>query len=317
MGYHFVNGQLLSRSPMRDHPLTPMTNPDLVDLLSRQTERRVGLASYMDVEGGTLQLKQRFESLRDEGVRIALVDCLNDEHLETICRAAAGLRLISGSSAFAIKMPAIWRERGWIAAQTEKPEAHAAAKPDHGCLIVAGSCSVATRGQNEWLVARGTQALHLSARDLLDDRFDRTAVAAKARERLAAGQHCLLTTTDEPTEVRRVQEWGASVGLTVPALGQAIAYRLAHLVWRILEDQPVGGLIVAGGETSGALCRRLELGALRVGRNIEPGVPLCFSLGRFRLAVVLKSGNFGSPDFYGKALEAIARPTDYMTQREL
>ncbi|HEX8774159.1 MAG TPA: 3-oxo-tetronate kinase [Pyrinomonadaceae bacterium] len=312
MGHHFVNGRLLSDSPMRDHPLTPMTNPDLVDLLSRQTERRVGLAPYADVEAGALQLKQRFESLRDEGVSIALVDCLNDTHLETICRAAADLRLLSGSSAFGIKMPAIWRERGWIEERAEKLEAHTAAKSGHGCLIVAGSCSVATRGQNQWLAARGTQALHIAARDLLDDRFVPTAVAAKVQERLAAGQHCLLTTTDGPTEVRQVQEWGASIGLTVPALGQAIAYGLAHLVWQILEDQPVGGLIIAGGETSGAVCRRLELGALRVGHNIEPGVPLCFSLGRFRLPVVLKSGNFGSAGFYGQALEAIARPADYM-----
>src|ERR1051325_2411310 len=311
-GYHFVNGRLLSDSPMRDHPLTPMTNPDLVDLLSRQTERRVSLAPYAYVEAGAVQLKHCFESLRDAGVSIALVDCLNDEHLETICRAAADLRLISGSSAFGIKMPAIWRERGWVLEQPEKIEAHTSTERGHGCLVVAGSCSVATRGQNEWLAARGTQALRIAPRDLLGDAYDRAALMAEVRARLSSGQHCLLTTTDGPTEVRQVQQWGASMGLTVPALGQAIAYGLADLVLKILEEQPVGGLIVAGGETSGALCRRLELGALRVGRNIEPGVPLCFSLGRFRLAVVLKSGNFGSPDFYGKALRAIAKPTDYM-----
>jgi uncharacterized protein YgbK (DUF1537 family) len=311
-GYHFVNGRLLSDSPMRDHPLTPMINPDLVDLLSRQTERRVSLAPYAYVEAGAVQLKHCFDSLRAEGVRIALVDCLNDEHLETICRAAADLRLISGSSAFGIKMPAIWRERGWVLEQPGKTEAHTSTEPGHGCLVVAGSCSVATRGQNVWLSAHGTQALRIAPRDLLDDTYDRAALVTKVRERLSGGQHCLLTTTDGPTEVRRVQEWGTSMGLTVPALGETIAYGLADLVLKILEEQPVGGLIVAGGETSGAVCRRLELGALRVGRNIEPGVPLCFSLGRFRLPVVLKSGNFGSPDFYGKALRAIARPADYM-----
>ncbi|HYG10866.1 MAG TPA: nucleotide-binding domain containing protein, partial [Pyrinomonadaceae bacterium] len=79
------------------------------------------------------------------------------------------------------------------------------------------------------------------------------------------------------------------------------------LVREVLDGQAAGGLIVAGGETSGAVCRRLELGAMRVGANIEPGVPLCYSLGRFRLPLVLKSGNFGSPDFYGKAVEAAAR----------
>jgi uncharacterized protein YgbK (DUF1537 family) len=80
----------------------------------------------------------------------------------------------------------------------------------------------------------------------------------------------------------------------------------------VLEGQPVGGLVVAGGETSGAVCRRLKLGALRVGKNIEPGVPLCHSLGEFRLPVVLKSGNFGGEDFYGKALRAVARAGEYL-----
>jgi uncharacterized protein YgbK (DUF1537 family) len=310
-GYHFVHGQLLSDSPMRDHPLTPMTNPDLVDLLSRQTKRRVGLAPYREVEAGADNLRRCFESLRKQDVAIAVVDCLNDNHLETICRAAADLRLITGSSAFAIKMPSIWRERGWVTALAEEREAPPVVSRTDGCLLVAGSCSVATRGQNEWLAAQGMPVLHINPRELLDDDFERTAVMTKVREELAAGRHCLLTTTDAPAEVRQVQEWGAQRGLTVAALGQSIASALADLVLEILQDQALGGLIVAGGETSGALCRRLELGALRVGRNIEPGVPLCFSLGRFRLPVVLKSGNFGGRDFYGKALSALARPVEY------
>ena len=79
----------------------------------------------------------------------------------------------------------------------------------------------------------------------------------------------------------------------------------------VLRDVRTGRARCRGGETSGAVCRRLELGALRVGRNIAPGVPLCFSLGKFQLPVVLKSGNFGGADFYGRALEAIARPSFY------
>jgi 3-dehydrotetronate 4-kinase len=311
-GYHFVNGQLLSDSPMRNHPLTPMTNSNLVDLLSRQTTRRVGLAPYTDVESGTARLKQRFESLREQGVQIALVDCLSDEHLETICRAAADLRLVTGSSAFGIKMPVIWRERGWIIDRADRDEAHSGMKTGHGCLVVAGSCSVATRRQNEWLAAQGTPTLHISPQKLLEEDGDHAAIIAKVRDQLRAGRNCLLTTTDNPAEVRRVQEWGAGMGLTVPVLGQAIAYALADLVLKILEEQTVGGLIVAGGETSGALCRRLELGALDIGRNVEPGVPLCFSLGKFKMPVVLKSGNFGSPDFYGKAFAAINRHAQYM-----
>jgi uncharacterized protein YgbK (DUF1537 family) len=332
-GYHFVQRQLLSDSPMREHPLTPMTNPNLVELLGGQTRRRVGLAPYDAVEAGADELKRCFQTLRGEGVSVAVVDCLNDRHLETICRASADLRLISGSSAFGIGMPAVWRERGWVeelsesaeelSARVEELGGSAEASPrateaslrateGGGCLVVAGSCSVATRGQNRWMVEGGAPAFRVEPRELLDESFDRAKLVAQIRTHLAAGRHCLLSTTDEPAEVVRVQQWAAQKGLDVPALGQAIASALADLVLEIVTEQPLGGLLFAGGETSGALCRRLGLGALRVGRNIEPGVPLCYALGRFRLPVVLKSGNFGGQDFYGKALRALRRPGEYL-----
>jgi uncharacterized protein YgbK (DUF1537 family) len=311
-GYHFVGRQLLSDSPMREHPLTPMTQPNLVELLGKQTARRVGLAPYEAVEAGAIELERYFETLRGAGVSIAVVDCLSDAHLKTVCRACAGLRLVTGSSAFGIEMPAVWRERGWVEELGAKDEAPPDAGRGVGCLVVAGSCSVATRGQNSWMAEAGAPVFRVGPRELLDEDFGRAALVSTVRGHLSAGRHCLLSTTGEPAEVRRVQEWAARRGLSVPALGQSIADALAGVVAEILTGQQAGGLVVAGGETSGAVCRRLGLGALRVGRNIEPGVPLCYSLGRLRLPVVLKSGNFGARDFYGKALDAASRPGEYL-----
>ena len=133
--------------------------------------------------------------------------------------------------------------------------------------------------------------------------FDPAALAPDGGEPLAEGG----AAGDEPQV-----GGGAAGGLDVPALGGRLAYALADLVAEVLEAAPASGLVFAGGETSGALCRRLHLGALRVGRNIEPGVPLCYSLGRYQLPVVLKSGNFGGEDFYGRALAAVARPREYI-----
>ena len=237
---------------------------------------------------------------------------MNDKHVETICRAADDLRLLTGGSAFGMKLPAVLRAHGWLPERTQAVAAPIQASGG-GCLLVAGSCSVATRGQNEWLAAQGASVTHIEPEDLLRGNFDRRGLIAQLRARMAAGMHCLLTTTGAPADVRRVQAWATDQGLTVPDLGQRIAYALADLVFEVLQDKAVGGLIVAGGETSGAVCRRLELGALRVGRNIEPGVPLCFSLGRMRLPVVLKSGNFGGADFYGKAIAAVSRPAEYLS----
>src|ERR1051325_56231 len=111
-GHHFVHNRLLSDSPMREHPLTPMTNSNLVEHLGRQTARRVGLAPYEAVEAGADSLKGCFERLGGGGASIAVVDCLSDAHVETVCRASADLRLVTGGSAFGHGLPAVWRERG-------------------------------------------------------------------------------------------------------------------------------------------------------------------------------------------------------------
>jgi uncharacterized protein YgbK (DUF1537 family) len=313
-GYHYVHHQLLCDSPMREHPLTPMTNPNLVELLGRQTKRRVGLAPYGAVAAGGVGVLQKYlEDLRAGGVGVALIDCLDDEHLENICRAVADLRLITGSSAFGMKLPAIWRERGQLIGESLPPAPFPRAEVDSGCLIAAGSCSATTLRQNAWAEKQGFRLRHIHPPRLLDGELERAEIVAEARGELAAGRHYLLTTSGAAQAVREVQEWGAARGLSVPALGERLAYALAELVLDIVKGHAPGGLIVAGGETSGAICRRLELGAMRVGHNIEPGVPLCYSLGRFRLPLVLKSGNFGSPDFYGKAVEAVARAAELLT----
>jgi uncharacterized protein YgbK (DUF1537 family) len=305
MGYHFVHGQLLSDSPMRNHPLTPMTNPNLVDFLSKQTKRKVGLVSYPFVDNGEDAVRGEFARLQSEGVGIAVTDCTVDRHIESLCGAAADLRIISGGSAPGIGLPAVWRERGWLKLEEDTARRAAFVRPDNGCLLVAGSCSVATRGQNEWMAAQGAKVLTVDPREVASGTFDTARMRRTAVEEIRAGRHCLIAASAAPEEVQAAQDWAAGQGMDRDALGLAIVKALAALTWSVLEEIPAGGLISAGGETSGALCRGLELGALRVGRNIEPGVPLCRSLGRFQLPVVLKSGNFGSRDFYGRALQAI------------
>jgi len=315
-GYHFVGRQLLSDSPMRLHPLTPMTNPDLVGLLGRQTKRAVGLAPFEAVDAGVDALKKCFADLRAAGVCVAVVDCLHEGHAETICRASEGLGLVTGSSVFGAWLPRVWRERGMVEEAGAAPEPLPRVAEGRGCLVVAGSCSEATRRQNELFERQGGPVYRLSPQEILSGALDAKALAGSVRGHLLEGRHCLVTTSAGAEEVGAAQRWGAGRGLkTAAAFGEALAYGLAGLVREVLEGAlegaGAGGLVVAGGETSGAVCRRLSLGALRVGRNIEPGVPLCFSLGRFALPVVLKSGNFGGEDFYAKALAAVSRCQEF------
>jgi uncharacterized protein YgbK (DUF1537 family) len=296
MGHHFVHQQLLSDSPMRNHPLTPMRDSNLVTHLQKQTARRVGLAKY-PVSRAAL------DELRGAGVEIAVLDCISDADLAGVCEAIADLRLISGSSAPAMKLPGIWARRGWFA-PAERP-LRAPGAGGRGVLIAAGSCSAATRGQNEWFEAQGGCSVVLDPVLLAAGSGDREACRTAVRE-LEAGRPCLLRTSSSVQDRERVEQWGRDHSMSVNETGLAIAYGMARLAREVAETRPPAGLIVAGGETSSAICRVLEMGALRVGRNIEPGVPLCVSLGRFRAPVVLKSGNFGSVDFYGRAVAACA-----------
>ena len=305
MGYHFVHQQLLSDSPMRHHPLTPMSNPNLVAHLQSQTRRKVGLAPHPVVCAGVAALREYLSALRVQGVGIAILDCLSDSDLETLCEAVAELPLITGSSAPAMKLPAIWQRNGWWQPAEETTWPRPSPATGRGFLIIAGSCSEATRRQNQWLETQAAKVIQLDGVRLAAGQPAPPEIVATVVEELTAGRSCLVRTVSNLGDVERVQRWASEQGCTVTEAGDRIARALAVLARTVFEAQPPQGLIVAGGETSGALCRTLELGALRVGRNIEPGVPLCLSLGRYRLPVVLKSGNFGSPDFYARAQAAM------------
>ena len=272
---------------MRNHPLTPMRNPDLVSHLQSQTKRRVGLAAHRVT---CLKL----DALRAEGVEIAVLDCIDDDDLRRVCEAIAHLPLISGRSAPAMKLPEIWRREGWWTPVARK--SRHVQSGGRGFLVVAGSCSEATRRQNEWFAAQGAECVVC----------DPIALVAGARfPVIPAGRDRLVRTASSAADIERVGKWATEQGLTSSAAGLRIAYALGQLVMRWVEECPPEGLIVAGGETSSAICRALRFGALEVGSNIEPGVPLSYPLSGSRLTLVLKSGNFGGVDFYGKAIDAI------------
>lgn len=304
MGYHFVYDKLLSDSALRDHPLNPMRNAHLPSHLQSQTPRRVGaLTGSHDQSASVIQ--QRLAELQSEGVAIALLDCIDDGHLERNVEAIASMRLITGSSGWAMALPRVWRRRGLVGPPATDLIPRRAAG-GRGFLIVSGSCSQTTRGQNKWM-AENTDCvvIHLDAALLLEkDAEDQRAIAT-ATQALSTGKTCLITTT-EVRGMAALHAEAASLGLSAVVAGERISISLASIVDGIMDAAPPEGLIIAGGETSSTLMRSLRLGGIRVGPNIEPGVPVCVALARPSLGVVLKSGNFGSPDFFLRARSAIS-----------
>ncbi|MDX2152605.1 MAG: four-carbon acid sugar kinase family protein [Bryobacteraceae bacterium] len=293
-GYHFVKGQLISDSPMRQHPLTPMTNPNLVEHLQAQTRRRVWLTPWEVVDGGSGALRHHWSSA---GEGVSVVDCLCDRDAEAICEAAADLRLVTGGSAFGRFLPGAWRRRGWLGEYREVrlPKCEAG----RGRLVVAGSCSTATAAQNAWLARQeGVRVLEYDAQELVD------GVRPPLAELLKEDRTVLFKTRSSREDVARAQAWGATQGWSARELGLRLAEAMAGAVRHALDEVTPRALVSAGGETSSALCRALAARALCVGRNIQPGVPLCVPVEGRRFPLVLKSGNFGSEDFYGRAFAA-------------
>ena len=293
LGHLFVGDQLLSDTHMRHHPLTPMTDSNLVRVLQGQSKAPVGLVPYPVIERGPEAIRARFDELRAAGVRQAIADAVSDRHLLALGRAAADLELITGGSGVAMGLPENFRRRGLLAGGER------ADRLPHVIgfeAILAGSCSAATLGQVERHRAARRPTFVLDPIGLADGADDVERALAFADDRLGEGP-VLIASSAPPEEVAKVQERlgreraGAAVEEAMAAIAQGLVAR------------GVRRLVVAGGETAGAVVGALGIKGLRIGAPIDPGVPWTTSLGEEPLALALKSGNFGAPDFFIKAFE--------------
>ncbi|MEM7426794.1 MAG: 3-oxo-tetronate kinase [Pseudomonadota bacterium] len=293
-GHLFVNGVLLSETGMRNHPITPMTDPNLVRVLGRQSKGEVGLIDFAAVSEGADAVRDEIKRLRDGGKRLAVADAVLESHLETIVNGGAGLRLLTGGSGLAVGLPALLMGAAASAAKRK-----AIAWPESvKSAVISGSCSEATNAQ---VVAM--QEIRPSRRldpvALMEDAEREVSEASQFALRHAEDGPGLIYSTARPDELQAVQ---AKLGqeraseLIENAMG-SIAQRLA--------DGGITRLVVAGGETSGAVVSALGLEALAIGPEIDPGVPWTLALGERPVAVALKSGNFGGPDFFTKAFNVL------------
>jgi len=290
-GYLFVGDVLLSESGMKDHPLTPMTDANLVRVLQAQTQRRVGLIDHAVVARGANAVRARIAALRAEGVGMAIVDAVSNDDLLRLGPALADLPLVTAGSGVAIGLPANFGLAPSEAAAALPPAAGLAA-------VVSGSCSVATQGQVRAFRDAGRPALALDPLAVADDPQSVQRTLDWAVPHLKDGP-VLVYSTAEPARVRAVQ-----ARLGTEAAGALMERSLAAIA-RGLVEAGVRRLLVAGGETSGACVQALGIAQLQIGAQIDPGVPWCHAMaeaaGGDGLHIALKSGNFGTPDFFTKA----------------
>lgn len=295
LGHLFVGSELLSDSSMRNHPLTPMRDSNLVRVLGRQTRHKVGLVPYPEVRRGPLAISDRFAALQSDGVRHAIVDAIADDDLENIGAACAGMPLVTGGSGVALGLPSNFTRAGRLKARGDVPPLATAGGTG---AVLAGSCSAATQAQ----VAAMAAAAPSFALDPVMLSSDAAGIIAEAvafaTPRLPEGP-VLIYSTAAPDAVAAAQ---AKLGRD--RAGALVEDAIAQIA-KALVAAGVRRLVVAGGETSGAVVSALGVTALEIGPQIAPGVPATLSYGEPRLALALKSGNFGGPDFFARAMEAL------------
>lgn len=288
-GYLFVGDVLLHESGMQDHPLTPMTDPNLVRVLQAQTKHKVGLIDYKVIGQGAQAIGERMTSLREQGVGIAIVDAVSNADLVVLGAALKNMPLVTAGSGVAIGLPGNF-------GIAPNPESAALPKATGLKAIVSGSCSRATNLQVADFIARGLPAFVLDPLSLLSGEAALLDALKWAESRLAAGP-VLIYSTAAPEALKRIQDQ-----LGVQQAGELVEQALASIA-KGLVALGVRQLVVAGGETSGAVVQALGMHQLQIGAQIDPGVPWCAANG---MHITLKSGNFGTPDFFTKAFDHIA-----------
>ncbi|QDT55891.1 hypothetical protein Pan44_39390 [Caulifigura coniformis] len=282
-GHLFVHGRLLHESGMERHPLNPMTDADLVRVLSRQTARPVGLISHDVVVQGPAAIQSALRALSE--APFAVIDALNDVHLAFIADACAGMPLMSGGAGAVNALPRAYRDLGLLETQVAVPDLP---KAKGHAAILAGSCSNATARQiSDWNRTSPSHALNLSA---ATPELASVLALEWARPRLANGPILIHSGAD---------------GSGVDQSRSGMIEKTMGLIAVGLIDAGVRRLIVAGGETSGSVVQALGPKMLRVGPQIDPGIPWTETTCQPTLALALKSGNFGSDDFFRKALEML------------
>jgi 3-dehydrotetronate 4-kinase len=290
-GHLFVGDVPLAESGMRDHPLTPMTDSNLVRVLGRQTRRRVGLVEYRTVRRGAADVRSAFDALRADRVSMAVLDAVDDADLRVLGEACRDLPLVTGGSGLAIGLPANLRASGRLRARADVRGFPAFSGRR---AVIAGSCSSATQAQVAAMAARHP-AWRVDPRALAAGQPVVSQALAWAAPLLGDGP-VLIYATANAAEVRAAQaELG--VGRAGTLVEEALSGIAAGLV-----DRGVDQLIVAGGETAGAVVKALGVEALQIGPEIDPGVPWTATAGSAHpVALALKSGNFGTADFFLKA----------------
>ena len=297
-GQHYVHGRKLADSEFRHDPVHPMKNSNLVEILQSQTKRKVAFVEVDIVDQGSEILKQEIEIMRTK-CNYLLIDVRNQESLKIIASAIKEEKVICGASGIA-------EELALVMNQTQKKEQSIKLpKLDTGVLCAAGSLMPQTFRQVEEMKNRGLPVFELESRKLFSGQRDAhiEELIKKLVTTLTKGEDVLVHSSNDTEVVKVTKQVAASLGYSNTEISRVVSESLAIVIDETVKRTNANRLLIAGGETSASVCSKLGIEGLRVWKEIEPGLPSCLSLNKPSMMLVLKSGSFGSPDFFAKAIE--------------
>ncbi|MCQ4160639.1 four-carbon acid sugar kinase family protein [Roseomonas sp. GC11] len=290
-GHLFVNGVPLDESGMRHHPVTPMTDSSIMRLMEAQAQGKAGNVPAQVLDQGVEAVRAALAALKAQGVRYAVLDALNDRHLEVMGQAVADMPLVTGGSGLADGMA-----RAWTSLHGEAGAAAAAGRPPKGrAVVISGSCSQMTNAQVAAYRAAAPSLLVEVERCIAEPGYAQELAAwVEAQEESALAP--LVFATTDPAQLKKIQErFGAAEAST------AVEHVFGEVA-KLLRQRGFDQFIVAGGETSGVVTQSLGIRGFHIGPQIAPGVPWVRAV-EMPVSLALKSGNFGAERFFFEAQE--------------
>ena len=297
-GQHYVHGKKLADSEFRNDPVHPMLQTDLVDILQAQTKRKVALVDQKIVEQGSERLQQEINLMRSQ-CQYLIIDVKDQSSLQKIAKAIKDEKIICGASGIAEELALVIDKDQNGARSISIPGLEA------GILCAAGSLMPQTFNQVEEMKQQGLPVFEMKSTILFSDQRDSHLedLINNLVTLLNDGQDVLVHSSNTQDVVKETKQMGASLGYTNTSISRIVSESLAFVVDETLKRTKVNRLLLAGGETSASVCSKLGIEGLTVWKEIEPGLPSCISLDHPTRMLVLKSGSFGSKDFFAKAIE--------------
>ena len=281
-----------------------MKRSDLAGILQSQTKRKVALLTYEIIDEGSQVLREEIQHMRKR-CNYLILDVTDQAALARIAQAVHDERVLCGSSAIAEELPAVWgppqaRQQGQVLPPLK----------EMGILIVAGSLMPQTAAQIEYLKQKDAPCFMLDTSELFDLTKREAQIARLSAEisaSLRTGRDTIFHSPNEPDALELTNRIGTEHSVSPTESSRLVSEVLAEVTARTLHETGQNRLVVAGGETSAAVCTRLDIDGMRVWKEIQPGLPSCISLNDPPRMLVLKSGSFGKPDFFERALEHLKK----------